>query len=329
MNLNNLESLRQEMNILGFSDELAKKMEQFMREDHPNFVLHDKREGLRGQAEMNIYFKQSGQSDYYYLNKFEVTMNEGTRLENNQRYMVVTPAEKRGEPNQMRVYTSVSEAIENFRLRKTNAELLKGNPEKPDTRELLAGMENGKINYVAKDFVRTFRNPPTPQTFWLDRGKGFTASQAVNLMEGRAVYRADLLNVAGEPYKAWTRLDLEGPKDRFKNFAINQYHDPAYGFDLKQVLERFNIKELDDPKLYGKIEASLKNGDRATVSVERDGEREVLKIEAVPRYSQVNFYSLDGKPQKREQFLKSEINNSQKKQAGKDHIQQRQVSRGL
>ncbi|MCP6037082.1 hypothetical protein NL368_27475, partial [Klebsiella pneumoniae] len=88
------------------------------------------------------------------------------------------------------------------------------------------------------------------------------------------------------------------------------YHDPAYGFDLKQVLERFNIKELDDPKLYGKIEASLKNGDRATVSVERDGEREVLKIEAVPRYSQVNFYSLDGKPQKREQFLKSEINNS-------------------
>ncbi len=36
----------------------------------------------------------------------------------------------------------------------------------------------------------------------------------------------------------------------------------------------------------------------------KDGQETKLYVEAVPRYSQINLYREDGKPEKREQFLK-------------------------
>jgi len=169
-------------------------------------------------------------------------------------------------------------------------------------------MEEGKISFVDKDFSRVLRNPPMGQTFWLDRGKGFSASQALNLIEGRAVYRDDMLSKEGTAYKAWMKLDMDGPRDKYMNLNVNQYHDPSYGFNLKEVLERFPFKELADEKLREKLESSLKNGDRASVSIEKDGKVLSLKIEAVPRYSQLNVFNMEGKSEKREQFLKEQPN---------------------
>jgi len=182
-------------------------------------------------------------------------------------------------------------------------------------------MENGKINYVEKDFGRIFRNPPLPQTIWVDRGKGFTAPQAINLIEGRAVYREDMLTQGGMPYKAWMKLDLDGPRDRHMNYNMNQYHDPSYGFNLKEVLDKFKIKELETPKEREKLESQLKNGDRPAVTVEKNGEPLKVFVEAVPRYSQLNMYTSSGRPEKREQFLKQpsvhkEVSKAKTKEKG-------------
>ena len=46
------------------------------------------------------------------------------------------------------------------------------------------------------------------QTFYLNKGKGVTAKEAYNLLEGRAVHK-ELTTKAGEPYKAWIQLDFE------------------------------------------------------------------------------------------------------------------------
>ncbi|MFC3560295.1 hypothetical protein [Pedobacter jamesrossensis] len=100
------------------------------------------------------------------------------------------------------------------------------------------------------------------------------------------------------------KLDMQGTRDKNQNFMVNQYHDPAYGFDLKAVLDRYEFKELADPKTREALETAMKNGDKAAVTVEKDGAKVTLNIEAVPRYSQVNFFTLDGKAEKREQFLK-------------------------
>jgi hypothetical protein len=56
------------------------------------------------------------------------------------------------------------------------------------------------------------------------------------------------LNLGGQEYKAWIKLDMDSPKDRYQNYQTNQYHVPTYGFDLEKVLDKFHVKELDDPK---------------------------------------------------------------------------------
>lgn len=301
MNLNNLENLKNEMKSLGFSKELQEKMEENMKNNLPEFILKDQLSAHKGQVDINIYFKQSGKSEYYYLNKFDVALNEGKPLEPGQKYLVIAPSDTAGKSNVWK-RESVAEAIDIFKRQPGNAELAVGTD--AAHKEKLASMGEGKINYVEKDFSRIFRNPPLPQTIWVDRGKGFTASQAVNLIEGRAVYREDMLTQAGLPYKAWMKLDLDGPRDRHSNFNINQYHDPSYGFNLKEVLDKFNIKELETPKEREKLEAQLKNGDRPAITVEKNGEKIKLYVEAVPRYSQLNMFTPEGKTEKREQFLK-------------------------
>lgn len=316
MNLNNLENLKAEMRKLGFKPELAEKMEEKMKDNLPDFVLQDQVAGHKGQADLNLYFKQSGQSENYYLNKFDVTLNDGKTLEEGEKYLVISPSEKEGKNNVWK-RESVAEAIEMFKKHTGNAELALGKDAAHKTQLVL--MVDGKVNFVEKDFARVFRNPPLPQTIWVERGKGFTAPQAVNLIEGRAVYRDDMLTQGGMPYKAWMKLDLDGPRDRHLNFNLNQYHDPSYGFNLKDVLDKFKIKELENPKEREKLETALKNGDRPTITVEKAGEKIKLQVEAIPRYSQLNMYASSGRPEKREQFLKEKgQNKSVSKGVGKD-----------
>jgi hypothetical protein len=61
---------------------------------------------------------------------------------------------------------------------------------------------------------------------------------------------------------------------------------------------------LNDPAKKEALETSLKNGNRPMITTVKVGQKIKMFIEAVPRYSQVNFYQENGKPEKREQFLK-------------------------
>jgi hypothetical protein len=302
MNLNNLENLKDDMRALGFNEKLIAEMEKNMQKNVPQFNLHDSTAGNKGVVDTTLYFKQSSQSEHYYFNKFEVSLDKGGKpLAEGQKYLVISP----GEENKFRSFQNPHEAISYFKERQGNSELAVGKD--PAHKTMLATMENSKVNYVTKDFQRTFYNPPVTQNFYVEYGKGFNAEQAVNLIEGRAVYRDDLANAAGMAYKAWVVLDMNNPKDRHGNFLSKHYHDPSYGFDLNKVLDKYNIKELEDPAKREKLEASLRNGNRPLITTEKDGQEIKLHLEAVPRYSQLNMYQENGKPEKREQFLKEPL----------------------
>ncbi len=49
---------------------------------------------------------------------------------------------------------------------------------------------------------------------------------------------------------------------------------------------------------------SIENGNRPLITTVKDGQDVKLHIEAAPRFRQINFFREDGKPEKREQFLK-------------------------
>ncbi|MET4083916.1 hypothetical protein ABIB40_003889 [Pedobacter sp. UYP30] len=303
MNLNNLENLKEEMKTLGFADNLIAQMEEQMKKDVPEFKLHDTMAATKGQLDVTLHFKQSGQSDFYYFNKFEVVHNQGKALDDGNKYMLISPASD--GKNMVKKIENLGEAIDLFKKQEGNSELAVGKDAAHKT--TVANTENGKINFVAKDFRATLYAQPLSQTFWVEKGKGFSAEQAVNLVQGRSVYRDDLLTLGGVPYKAWMKLDLDQPRDRHNNLNFNQYHDPAYGFDLSKVLDKFNIKELEDPAKRVLLEASIKNGNRPSVTTVKDGKEVKLLVEAVPRYSQLNMYQVNGRPEKREQFLKETV----------------------
>ncbi len=324
MNLNNLYDLRDEMKMLGFSDKLVAQMEENMKKDVPEFKLHDTINAAKGRVDLTLHFKQSGQSEYYYLNRFEAALNKGKALEAGQKYWVVLPP-KDGKP-QFRGVEHAAEAIELFKAQKGDSQLSIGKAF--DGSGMVASMENGKVNFVDRNFQSTYYSQSLPQTFWVDRGKGFTAEQAINLVQGRAVYRDDLLSRDGVPYKAWMQLDTDKARDRHNNLGFKQFNDPSYGFDLGKVLDSFKIKDTEDPAKREKLETALRNGNRPLVTAVKEGQDVKLYVEAAVRYGKLNFYDMDGKPEKREVLMK-ESTLSQGMANSRTNEQRQQQSQGM
>ncbi len=324
MNLNNRDNLREEMKALGFSKKLIAEMEKNMEKNVPEFTLYDSIMGNKGVVDIAIPFKQSTRSEHYYLNKFDVSLNKGGKvLEEGQRYLVIA----KGEENKYRGFHNAHQAIDYFREKKGDAELAIGKD--PAHKTMLATMENGKVSYVVKEFQRTFNNPAVTQTFYVENGKGFTAEQAANLIEGRAVHRDDLANSNGMTYKAWVLLDLKNAKDRHGNFISKHYHDPSYEFDLSKVLDKYQVKELEDPAKREKLELALRNGNRPLVTVIKDGQEMKLHLETSPRFKDLNMYRENGAPEKREQFLKPELSQTLEIGKGKAQTKEQQQEQGM
>lgn len=125
------------------------------------------------------------------------------------------------------------------------------------------------------------------QTFYLNKGKGVTAKEAYNLLDGRAVHK-DLTTKEGQPYKAWIQLDFEN-KDKNNNFEVKQFHE-NYGYDLKAAVEKFAVAELNDPDKVKALMQSLEKGNIQSVTIEKDGSSHKMFMEADPQYKKVTLY---------------------------------------
>ena len=138
----------------------------------------------------------------------------------------------------------------------------------------------------------------------------------VDMLQGRSVFRDDLVNRGtGQGYKAWNVYQFDKPKDRYGNYTIKQFGE-NYGTDMVKELAGYKIKELEDPKKAAQLIDSLKDGNRPVVTVTgADGQDQKLRIEAMPRYGNYNFFELNGDTVKREQFLKEPKQDLEKGQA--------------
>lgn len=125
------------------------------------------------------------------------------------------------------------------------------------------------------------------QTFYLNKGKGVTAKEAFNLLDGRAVHK-ELLNKEGQPYKAWLQLDFDN-KDKHNNFEVKQYHE-NYGYDLKASVAKYAVAELNDPEKAKALFQSLEKGNIQAVTIEKDGNSQRMFLEADPQFKKVTLY---------------------------------------
>jgi hypothetical protein len=150
------------------------------------------------------------------------------------------------------------------------------------------------------------------QTFYINKGKGVTAKEAYNLLDGRAVHK-DLVNKEGNPYSAW--LQLTGKPDENGNHKIQQFHT-AWGYDLDKSLAKHPIKELTDPAQKESLIKSLEKGNLQSVAFHREGRDEKMFIEANPKEKIINVYN--DKMQKQFQG----INERKTQSVKKDDVQQ-------
>ncbi|MFL5789828.1 MAG: hypothetical protein ACJ748_17335 [Flavisolibacter sp.] len=158
------------------------------------------------------------------------------------------------------------------------------------------------------------------QVFYLTKGKGVTAKEAYNLLEGRAVHK-ELSNKEGQTYKAWIQLDFH-KKDKNNNHEVNQYHE-NYGYNLKEALSKYAIAELKHPEQEHSLLQSLQKGNLQSVTIEKDGNVSKAFIEANPQFKSVNLYDNQMKRVQKEsigQFQTTE--KSVSKEIKPDHKQE-------
>lgn len=130
-------------------------------------------------------------------------------------------------------------------------------------------------------------DPAIKQTFYIGKDNNVTLKEGYNLLDGRAVNK-DLVNKEQEKYNAWVQLDFK-ETDNQGNFKLKQFHE-NYGFDLKETLQKHQIKELKDPDDQSRLMVSLKKGNRQSVTFISEGNEQKRFVEANPQFKNLNIY---------------------------------------
>lgn len=309
MNRNSLENFLAEAKALKVPENMIAAAEKMMEQGLEKFTVGGQIPADVGKMDLTIHMKKSGQSDYYYFNRFDVAQSKAKPLEKDHKYLVIKPNEPGKKPeNLSRQFDSAVQAMNYFKEQKGTAELALGKFDDKNLqfKDTLSTMKEGKIDYVKKEFQQAFYSPVIHNSHYVDRGKGFSVEQAANMLQGRAVFREDLVSRAGEQYKAWSAYQFDQPKDRYGNYSMKQFGE-GYGFDLKKELAGYAMKELEKPEQIAELVERIENGNRPLVTVVLpDGSEKALRIEAVPRYNNLNFFEQNGKPVKREELKKEQ-----------------------
>ncbi|MEN0095098.1 MAG: hypothetical protein AAGB30_06930 [Pedobacter sp.] len=331
MEAKNLESLKNELRALGFGEHLIEQMEAKMAANEPRFIVYDKLEVGGKEMELGLHFNQSRSSEYYYFNKYDLVKETQAPLAEGEKYFVTS--QRQGDEAKVSVFEMPSLAVKEFNRAMEASEEIRGaaqiyaGADLASSREL-ATMADGKLLEFDKEFYRALKNPAPGQTFYVEKGNGFTLDQAVNLLSGRSVFREDVLDIGKREYAAWTKLDFDAPKDRGGNYHVKTFTE-GYKFDLSETLDRFDFKELQNPEWRQALEESLRNGDRATVTVDMDSKVGKVAIEAVPEFKQVNIYSMEGKSIKREDHMKKDVEQEQQVGKGRGAKKGKEEEQGL
>ncbi|AKD04278.1 hypothetical protein POKO110462_13400 [Pontibacter korlensis] len=164
--------------------------------------------------------------------------------------------------------------------------------------------------YFFNKYEATLRSPDLEQershTFYINRNGSITTKEAYNLLQGRSVYK-ELLKAEEQLYKAWVQLDLK-TREPSGNYKVKQYHD-NYGYDLEKALQRFHIKDLQDPQQKELLLYSLRKGNQYLVTAMEEGSEVKRFIEANPQFKTLNVYS-----EQRRQVMRETIQRQEQKQ---------------
>ncbi|MCV9926319.1 hypothetical protein OIU83_01540 [Flavobacterium sp. LS1R49] len=137
--------------------------------------------------------------------------------------------------------------------------------------------------YQFQGYKTTLQNESKPeenrsQYFKVRDGYSADTTQAYNLLAGRAI----------EKQGTWIQLDLND-KDSHGNHRIKEFHS-GYGYDLQKAIQQLPLKDLLNKTESETLLNNLKQGNRQSVTLTKNGNDHQFYIEANPQFKSVNIY---------------------------------------
>ncbi|EJG03143.1 hypothetical protein [Flavobacterium sp. F52] len=178
--------------------------------------------------------------------------------------------------------------------------------EKEKINHTLCFSKNTEGHFELDGFKSSLQNNSAPEDsreYYFKNGleNNFKLNQVYNLLSGRSV----------EHNQSWFQLDFND-KDASGNYHLKEFRN-EYAYDLEKTLKAFPLKEISSQYEIEKLKNTLRQGDRASAVLIKNGRENQVYIEANPQFKSLNIFN--------HEFRKVQITSSEKEIKSNSRIQ--------
>jgi hypothetical protein len=165
------------------------------------------------------------------------------------------------------------------------------------------------------------------QTFFVGKEYNYTLQERYNMMDGRAVYREQpvlrpveengeaKMKPTGETYTAWKALNFK-ESDGYGNFLPKTMF-----WNHEKEVGKYPIKGIEDNYNKERIINHLEKGNKADITLLRDGVETPAKMVANPRMARLDFYDSNGQSLIVRKLQKQAVEETQKTELSPQEVQ--------
>ena len=162
------------------------------------------------------------------------------------------------------------------------------------------------------------------QNFKVNKDNHFSAKEAINLLEGRAVKIAYTNPLTDLREQAFVKLNLSEEKNKSGNYNFQTF-SKDYGINTRQIVEKSNLI-FDRPEQREKALKSLEQGDIVKVKISIEDKLIDAKAVLNPQYKTLNLYDTEMNRINTNKPLQG-MENTQSHQ--KSNVREQSLSRGI
>lgn len=247
---------------------------------------------LKSPKEMNsevreysniINYKQNQKSKIMETQK---EFNQEDYLRNQMKYFGFGEGEKLHKD----LETGLNSAEQQFEIKTSSDKASAGN-EVDFTLKFNKTESGGVFLNSYKAVLNNDKSEEISQNFPVNRENTFTAKEAINLLEGRAV-KIEFTNPKTEQLEpAFVKLNFAEPKTEKGNYNFQNFYK-NYGVDTNQIVEKSNLI-FDKPEYRESTIKSLEKGNVVKVKFEIDDQVVEGKAVLNPQYKNLSIYDQD------------------------------------
>lgn len=186
--------------------------------------------------------------------------------------------------------SAINSTDKNFEIKTSSDKALPGNT--VDFNLKFSKSEQGGIFLNSYDAtLSNSKSEVISQNFRVSKENSFTAKEAVNLLEGRAVKIEFTNPKTDQKEQAFVKLNFSAEKNKYGNYDFQTFSQ-NYGVDTKQIIEKSNLI-FDKPEFKESTIKSLEKGNVVKVKFELNDQTIDGKAVLNPQYKTLNLYDSD------------------------------------